>query len=87
MSASSISLNGIEDSLLREAEAIFAQEGLSSVDVYRRLLLRTVEQKHIPLDLFRPNAETIEAMQELERGEGRTFASVEDLMADLNADY
>jgi DNA-damage-inducible protein J len=33
-----------------------------------------------------PNAETIEAIEELERGGGKSFASVEELMADLNSD-
>ena len=33
-----------------------------------------------------PNAETIAALEESERGGGKTFASVEALMADLHAD-
>lgn len=31
-----------------------------------------------------PNAETIEAIKAAERGEGVTFATVDDLMKDLN---
>lgn len=86
MPSTSISLSGIDDSLQREAELIFTREGLSASDVYRRLLLRTIQQKYIPLDLFQPNEETLEAMRELDRGEGRSFHSVDALMADLNAD-
>lgn len=33
-----------------------------------------------------PNAETIAAIKELESGEGKSFASVEALMADLNSE-
>jgi hypothetical protein len=33
-----------------------------------------------------PNAETIAAIEELERGGGKSFDSIEELMADLNAD-
>ena len=33
-----------------------------------------------------PNAETIAAIEELECGGGKTFDSIEELMADLNAD-
>jgi hypothetical protein len=33
-----------------------------------------------------PNAETIAAIEELERGGGKTFSGIEELMADLNAD-
>ena len=32
-----------------------------------------------------PNAETIAAIEELERGGGKSFDSIEELMADLNA--
>ncbi|SFU50949.1 type II toxin-antitoxin system RelB/DinJ family antitoxin [Nitrosospira multiformis] len=39
-----------------------------------------------PFDFFEPNAETIKAMEELERGENITpFETVEDLMKHLNA--
>ena len=86
LSTTSISLTGIDASLQQKAEAIFAEEGLSPSDVYRRLLLRTVEQQHIPLDLFRPNAETIEAMKEARRGNLKSFGTVEALMTDLNAE-
>ena len=33
-----------------------------------------------------PNAETIAAIEELEKGGGKSFGSVEELMAELNAD-
>jgi hypothetical protein len=33
-----------------------------------------------------PNAETIAAIEELERGGGKSFDSIEELMAELNAD-
>jgi hypothetical protein len=33
-----------------------------------------------------PNAETIAAIEELEKGGGESFDSIEELMADLNAD-
>jgi DNA-damage-inducible protein J len=33
-----------------------------------------------------PNKETIEAMKEARRGKLSSFATVDDLMADLNAD-
>jgi hypothetical protein len=32
-----------------------------------------------------PNAETVAAMESAQRGEGKSFATVEELMADLNA--
>lgn len=37
------------------------------------------------VDPLGPNATTIEAMKEARRGGLKSFASIEDLMADLNA--
>ncbi|MCX8505062.1 MAG: type II toxin-antitoxin system antitoxin, RelB/DinJ family [Alphaproteobacteria bacterium] len=36
--------------------------------------------------LGEPNAETLAAIAELERGEGKRFKSISELMADLHAD-
>ena len=33
-----------------------------------------------------PNAETVAAIRELEEGKGKSFVSVDELLADLNAD-
>jgi len=33
-----------------------------------------------------PNAETLEAIEELERDQGKSFATVAELMADLHSD-
>ena len=38
-----------------------------------------------PMDFFEPNAETIAAMEETERGEVHTSLTVEELMKDLRA--
>ena len=86
MSTTTVSLSGIDEHLQSEADEIFAREGSSAAEVYRKLLLRTVEGQHIPLDLFLPNAETLEAMAELKSGGGKSFDTVEALMAHLNAD-
>jgi DNA-damage-inducible protein J len=42
--------------------------------------------KALPFEPLIPNTETIEAMREARAGKLRKFNSVEDLMADLNAD-
>jgi antitoxin component of RelBE/YafQ-DinJ toxin-antitoxin module len=39
----------------------------------------------VPFDGRLPNAETLGAIEELERGEGRSFETVEELIADLDA--
>jgi len=60
--------------------------GLSVSDAVRMMLVRVAAEKALPFDVRVPNAETVAAMRELDEGRGRRFDSVEDLMADLNAD-
>ena len=76
----------IDEALKREAEEIYARSGLTLSDAFRRLLQNTVAEQQVPLDLLTPNAETLGAMEELKRGGVITFATVDALMADLNAD-
>jgi len=60
--------------------------GLTVSDVVRVLMTRIAHDKAIPPELFRPNAETLAAFDEIERGELKRFESVEALFEDLNAD-
>ena len=69
----------------RAAEALDAM-GLSIADAIRLLMFQIADERRLPLELKVPNAATREAIAELEAGKGQRFASVEALMADLNAD-
>lgn len=69
----------------RASDALEAM-GLSISDAIRLLMLRVAEEKRLPFNVRVPNAETIAAMSELESGKGKSFATIEALMADLNAD-
>ena len=75
----------IDEQLKDEATAIYAEIGLTLSEAFRLLLVRTVTDRKIPFEPFIPNAETIAAMKEAEHGELKRFASIEELMADLNA--
>ena len=59
--------------------------GLSVSEAIRLLMVRIADEQRLPFDIRVPNAATREAISELEAGKGKRFASVEDLMADLNA--
>jgi DNA-damage-inducible protein J len=76
----------IDETVRLKAEAAFATAGLTIDQAIHRLLLRAAEQQIVPLELYEPNAETLEAMEELRAGGGKSFHSVAELMADLNAD-
>ena len=60
--------------------------GLSVSDAIRILLVRVAAEKALPFDIRVPNAETIEAIEAGRRGDVASFKSVEELMADLNAE-
>jgi DNA-damage-inducible protein J len=76
----------VSSDLKLRAEAIYSAAGVSLDEVVQRLLQRSVDDGSVPYGLFGPNPETREAMQELKEGKGKSFSSVAELMADLNAD-
>jgi DNA-damage-inducible protein J len=73
------------DTKERAAKAL-ADMGLSISDAIRLLMLRIADERRLPFDVKAPNAVTRQAIAELEAGKGQKFTSVNDLMADLNAD-
>ncbi len=69
-----------------KAEKALAAMGLSVSDAVRVLLSRVAEEKALPFELHVPNAQTRAAIEDSRRGEGlKRFATVDELMADLNA--
>ena len=69
----------------RATDALDAM-GLSVSDAIRLLMLRVADDRCLPFEIKAPNATTRNAIDELESGHGKSFTSVNDLMADLNAD-
>jgi DNA-damage-inducible protein J len=68
----------------RAADALEAM-GLSISDAIRLLMLRIADERRLPFEVKVPNATTRKAIAKLEAGKGKSFNSVEALMADLNA--
>ncbi|MBA5607539.1 type II toxin-antitoxin system RelB/DinJ family antitoxin [Duganella sp. FT3S] len=73
------------DTKNRAAEALEAM-GLSISDAIRLLMLRIADERRLPFEVKVPNATTRKAIAELEAGQGKRFANVTALMADLEAD-
>jgi DNA-damage-inducible protein J len=69
----------------RAADALEAM-GLSISDAIRLLMLRVADDRRLPFEIKAPNATTRQAIDELEASEGKSFDSVDELMADLHAD-
>ena len=69
-----------------EASAVLATMGLTVSDAFRIMLTRIAHEKALPFEPLVPNATTIAAMKEARQGGLKSFDTVQDLMADLNAD-
>ena len=69
----------------RASDALEAM-GLSISDAIRLLMVRIAHERRLPFEVKAPNATTRKAIAELEAGKGKSFTSVDSLMADLNAD-
>ena len=76
----------IDDETKERAIEALSAMGLTVSDAIRLLKMRVADERRLPFDVKAPNAATREAMAELEAGQGKRFASVDALMADLNAD-
>ena len=86
MSANVVVRARIDEHIKEEATAVLAAMGLTVSDAFRIMLTRVAREKALPFEPLVPNAATIEAMKEARRGGLKSFATVEDLMTDLNAD-
>ena len=76
----------IDERVKKEAAAVLASIGLTVSDAFRLMMVRIATEKRLPFEPLVPNAETIEAMRAARRGALVTVGSVDDLVADLNAD-
>ena len=76
----------IDERIIEEATVVLASMGLTVSDAFRMMLTRVAHEKALPFEPLVPNKETIQAMKEARGGNLPSFASPDELMADLNAD-
>ncbi|SFV12205.1 type II toxin-antitoxin system RelB/DinJ family antitoxin [Pseudoduganella namucuonensis] len=86
MAANAVVRARIEEHIKDEATAVLAAMGLTVSDAFRMMLIRVAHEKALPFEPLMPNATTIAAMKEARTGGLKSFATVEDLMADLNVE-
>ena len=86
MAANALVQTRINGTVKAEASAVLATMGLTVSDAVRLLLIRVAQDKALPFEPFRPNAETIAAMEDARAGRLESFDSIEALTADLHAD-
>ena len=75
----------LDEKVKARAEKALAAMGLSISDAVRVLLTRVAAEKALPFELKVPNPATRAAIEEARHAGLRSFASVDELMADLNA--
>ena len=73
----------IDSNTKHAATKALAAMGLSVSDAIRMMLRRIAEEKRLPFEVTVPNAESREAIAELEAGKGKRFKSAEALFDDL----
>jgi len=86
MPANALVQTRIDGSVKDEAALVLATMGLTVSDAVRMMLIRVAHDKALPFEPLTPNAATIAAMKEARAGKLKSFASVDALMADLDAD-
>jgi DNA-damage-inducible protein J len=74
----------VDEKVKARAERALLAMGLSVSDAVRVLLVRVAAEKALPFEVRVPNATTRAAIKEALGGKLHRFASVADLMADLN---
>ena len=84
MASNALVQTRINGEVKEQAAAVLATMGLTVSDAVRLMLTRVAHEKALPFEPFRPNAETIAAMEEARAGKLKSFDSIEALMADLN---
>lgn len=84
MAANALVQTRINSTVKAEAAAVLATIGLTVSDAVRLMLTRVAHDKALPFEPFRPNAETIAAMEEARAGTLETVTLAE-LQAVLDA--
>jgi len=83
MPANAVVRARIDEKVKVRAAAVLETMGLTVSDAFRLLLVKVAAEQKLPFEIHTPNAETIEAMKEADRGEGTKFNSAEDLFKEL----
>jgi DNA-damage-inducible protein J len=76
----------VDDRIKKEASNIFKEVGMDMTTAINVYLKQVIRSNGIPFPITAdvPNAVTVKAIQEAERGEMASFSSIEALMEDLN---
>lgn len=74
----------IDPKIKEEASAVLEDMGLSVSDAVRLMLVKTAKEKTLPFEIWRPNAETMAAIEEAKAGLTKEL-TLDALRAELDA--
>ena len=77
----------IDQATKDQASAILDAIGLTVSDAFRLMMRRIVAEKRLPFDPLVPNATTLAAIDDANRGDLDSVDSVEELFATLRGDH
>jgi DNA-damage-inducible protein J len=72
----------IDPKMKKAAQKTFDKMGLDMSSAIKIYLARVIEDQCVPFQLHVPNKETVRALEEAERGGGKRFDSIEDMLKD-----
>jgi DNA-damage-inducible protein J len=86
MPANAVVRAWIDEKTKKKATVVLKQVGLTPSAAFRLMMTRIANERLLPFELLIPNAETVEALQAVRRGEVTEVASFDELIEKLNAD-
>lgn len=86
MAANAVVRARVNEQIKDEASVVLEAMGLTVSDAFRIMITRIAKEKALPFEPLVPNAQTIAAMKEARAGKLQSFNTIDDLMADMNAD-
>jgi DNA-damage-inducible protein J len=75
----------IDEKTKRQAEKVFAACGMTLSDAIRIMLTKTAREKEIPFSIHTPNAKTVRALRDAQKGKLHRARDLEELLKRLNA--
>ena len=75
----------IDEKTKRQAEKVFAACGMTLSDAIRIMLTKTAKEKEIPFSIHTPNAKTIRAIKDAQKGKVSRVKDLEELLKQINA--
>ncbi|NTA19877.1 MULTISPECIES: type II toxin-antitoxin system RelB/DinJ family antitoxin [Agrobacterium] len=75
----------VPDEIQDVATAVIKATGLTVSDVVRMTMTRIATERTLPLDMFQPSPETVQAMEDARAGRTTKAADIDELFRELNS--